>query len=348
MEGVKKMLRKKKLVLGLAGIFLIFVYFFALKGKVVKKVKIEKTYTVKKQNIKKELVLSGEVKADKYAVLHFKTSGKLVWIGVKEGDKVKKGQAVASLDRRALEKEFRKYMNYYLKTRWDFEQTKEDYKDFEVWNISETEKNRIKRIVEKAQFDLNNSVLDVEIKNLALQDSVLIAPFSGIVTKMTVKNPGVFITPSEARFEILDPNSLYFEVSADQTEVIDLKEGEKGSIVLDILPEKEYKGEITFISFVPKEDETGTVYKVKVSLPKEIFGKVRVGMTGDFKVITEERKGVLAMPLSFVDFDEKGSFVYVLRGGKKEKKYIKGEEFGEFFIVREGLKKGDKVVRFER
>lgn len=349
MKKIVKFLRnKKKLFLVIVGILFLLIYFFVFRKIKGNTNENAKTYKVKRQNIKQELVLSGEVRADKHAILHFKTSGKLVWVGVKEGDRVRQGQAIASLDKRALEKEFKKYMNYYLKTRWNFEQTKEDYKDFEVWNISEEEKNRIKRIVEQAQFDLDNSVLDVEIKNLALEESVIKAPFSGIVTRVSIQNPGVFINPSEATFEILDPDSLYFEVSADQTEVVNLQEGEKGKIVLDVFPEKEFDGKIIFISFVPKEDETGSVYKVKVSLPKKLTEKIRVGMTGDFRIITEEKKNVLALPLPYVSTDERGSYVYKFENGKRVKTYIKGEEFGEYFVVKEGLQEGDKVIIFEK
>ncbi len=303
-----------------------------------------KTYTVSRKNVREELILSGEVKADRQVNLRFKTSGKLVWVGVKVGDKVKKGQAIASLDRRELEKDLKKYLNYYLKTRWDFEQTKEDYKDFEVWGISEEEKNRIKRIVEKAQFDLNNSVIDVELRDIALKDAILISPIDGIVTKVEVPVAGVFITPANAEFEITDPQSLYFSVAADQTEVIKLSEGLEGDLVFDVMPEKSFKGRIDMISFVPKEGETGTVYEVKVSIDNRVLSNLRVGMTGDFKIITGEKENVVAVPLNYVMEDKKGFYVYVLERKKFKKRYIKGEEFADYFIVSSGLSAGEKVV----
>ena len=68
--------------------------------------KTAKTVTVKKGNLRKDLTLSGKVDARSFANVQFQTAGKLVWVGVKEGDQIKKGQAIASLDKALLQKQF--------------------------------------------------------------------------------------------------------------------------------------------------------------------------------------------------------------------------------------------------
>src|SRR3989339_701480 len=60
------------------------------------------TYTVARQDIQDILTLSGQIAADERAVLRFPISGKLVWLGAKEGDTVKKYQGLASLDQREV------------------------------------------------------------------------------------------------------------------------------------------------------------------------------------------------------------------------------------------------------
>ena len=67
-------------------------------------VKGEKSYLVKKQIIKEILSLSGNIDADEKITLRFQSSGMLTWVGVKEGDYVKKYQGVASLDQKELQK----------------------------------------------------------------------------------------------------------------------------------------------------------------------------------------------------------------------------------------------------
>lgn len=178
-------------------------------------------------------------------------------MGVKEGDYVKKYQTLASLDQRSVQKNLQKDLNDYLDTRWSFEQTKDNYKNSIVTTA-------IQRLLDQSQFGLNNAVLDVEIQNLAVEYSNLWTPIEGIVTSMGVSYAGVNITPAQAEIQVINPKTVYFLATADQADVVNLKTNMTGNITLDAYPAKEIPGQIKQISFTPKTDETGTVYKVKV------------------------------------------------------------------------------------
>lgn len=94
------------------------------------KLDLKKVQTVKviRGDLEKDLTLAGKVDAGSYALLQFQTSGRLSWVGVKEGDEVKKWQAIASLDKQDLEKQLKKIMNDYLTNRWNFEDTQDQYR----------------------------------------------------------------------------------------------------------------------------------------------------------------------------------------------------------------------------
>jgi len=70
------------------------IIFFSSRSKNLN-VKVD---TIKKGNVKEELILSGEISAENYAKLSFETSGRIVYVGVKEGDKVYKGKLISKLD----------------------------------------------------------------------------------------------------------------------------------------------------------------------------------------------------------------------------------------------------------
>ena len=91
----------------------------------------ENTYTVKREDLVETLSLSGEIDAKEKADVKFQTSGLLSWVGVKEGDYVKKYQSLASLDKRELQNSMSQLLNLYMKERWDFEK---------VWMITRTGK----------------------------------------------------------------------------------------------------------------------------------------------------------------------------------------------------------------
>ena len=237
---------------------------------------------VQSQEKKQEsLVLPGKIKAKTKVDLKFPTSGKLVWVGVKVGDRVKKGQAIAALDQRELKKRLQKALNRYLSERWNFEQTQDDYQDLKDRHLlTET----IKRILDQAQFKLNNAVLEVEINQLALEYATLISPIEGIVVRIDQPVAGVNITPAKAVFTIVDPKSLYFEAEADEEEVVQLQEGFRGKIVLDAYPDQEIDSQIELIEFTPLSEKGTPTYAVHCLLPDKTGLNLRLGMNGEITI----------------------------------------------------------------
>ncbi|MGB9707268.1 MAG: efflux RND transporter periplasmic adaptor subunit [Microgenomates group bacterium] len=320
-------------------ILVFFVGYFIVKGN-NQKIK-KKEYKVVRKDLKEELTLSGKIEAGERVVLRFQTSGKLAWVGVKEGDYVRKYQAIASLDQRDLKNRLQKYLNTYVNQRLSFEQTKDDnwQKQFD---LSETIRKKAERILEQNQYNLDNAVLDVEYQNLALEYANLITPIEGIVTRIDVPYAGVNITPAQAEFEIVNPKTLYFSATADQTEVILLKEGQKGKIILDSFPDDEIQGEIYWISFSPKQGETGTVYEIKMKLSTD--KPLRLEMSGDVNFVTKEIKNVITIPRTFLKNDKKGSYVNLFDNGKKVKRYVeKEDEVDGQVIIKNGLKEGEII-----
>src|SRR3990167_3988929 len=126
---------------------------------------------------------SGEVSAEEHVILKFQTTGQIGWVGVKEGESVKKYQAIASLDWRLVERNFQKYLNTYSKYRNTFDQSEDDNQDTSLNGSTQEVRDAAKRLLQTSQADLDNSVLDVEIQNLAKQYSTLVSPFDGLDRK---------------------------------------------------------------------------------------------------------------------------------------------------------------------
>lgn len=294
-------------------------------------------FTVQPTDLKESLTFSGEIKAEEKANLRFQTSGRLNWIGVKTGDQVKKYQALASLDIRDVRKNLQKELNDYLSERWDFEQTKDD-------NKNKLLTDSIKRTLEKTQFDLNNAVLDVELQSLSLEYTTLYSPISGIVTSVNTPVSGVNITPTTSEIEVVNPDSVYLSVLADQSEVIRLTPGMTAIINMDSYPEATIGGTIKNIAFKPQSGETSTVYEVKVILSQTEPGKYRLGMTGDVVFTLSELKNVLAIPSILVKKDQEKSYVKKEINGKPQKSWVEvGVELEDMTIINSGLTQGDII-----
>lgn len=340
---MKSFIKKRwYLILAVIGIV---IYFIVRQNATNLATKKENKFTVTKQNLKEYLSLSGEIDADEKATLRFQTSGRLAWVGVKEGDVVKKYQSVASLDQRDIKNRLNKYLNTFVKNRLTFEQTHDDN-----WNrqydLSESIRKSAQRTLEESQYDLNNSVLDVELQNLSLEYSNLWSPIDGIVTRVESPFAGVNTTPTQAEIDIVNPKTIYFLATADQTEVINIKEKLKGKISMDSYSDKEIDAKIINIGLTPKTGETSTVYKVKIALdPNKIdISRFKLGMTGDASFLVKEKNNVLAVPSQFIKDNNGKKYVWTKKTDKRQKTYIKtGGEIDDNTIILFGLEEGETI-----
>lgn len=320
------------------------VYLYQTQTTQAKKIK-ESSYTITRQDIRETLSLAGDIRADEHIVLRFQTSGRLAWVGVKEGDKVKKYQTVASLDQREVKKKLEKTLLTYTQTRNSFDQTGDDNQ-----RVGDQPNNdigdKMKRLLENSQYGLNSSVLDVELSQLAVEYSNIFTPIEGIVIRADAKYAGVNITPSQAEFEIVNPETLYFSFLADQTEVTLLSEELEGEMQFDPFPDAQLTGAIYYLSFTPKTGETGTVYEGRIRLSDDAMDKYRLGMTGDVTFTLRQKNNVVVVPDTYTKAEGDKRYVMKLENGVEKKTYIKtGLESDGYLEVLSGLKTGDVVLK---
>ncbi len=303
----------------------------------------DNTYTVEKTKLRETLTISGEINAEEKVTLSFPTGGKLYWVGVKEGDYVQKYQGIASLDQRDLQKRLESSLNTFMISRWDFDQTKSDNKDAQYTDGELGEKMR--RIIDKAQFGLNNSIITVELQSLAKEYAYLYTPIEGIVTKVGAPYAGVTVGATTS-YEVVNPNTVYFSATADQTEVPRLHVGQDAKIIVDPYPDTTVSATIKSIAFTPQSGDTGTNYEVKLAFPSSVdVLKYRLGMTGDVEFLTKEKKNVYAVPTTYVLSEANKKYVFILKDGKKIKTEVKAGEEGDTDIeIIRGVEAGDVLV----
>ncbi|MDD2224997.1 MAG: efflux RND transporter periplasmic adaptor subunit [Candidatus Shapirobacteria bacterium] len=304
-------------------------------------IKTESTVSPTRQNIKEEITLTGSIDATSKANLQFQTSGQLAWVGVKVGDKVKKYQAIASLNKEILKKQLQSDFNNYKTAASNFYDKADEYKD----SVLTTE---VRRILERNQNTLDNSVINYELQDLAIKYSTLISPITGVVVDIEQPNSGVNVTPSSASFVIIDPNSIYFRSKIDQEDVPKIKVGDKTTIKLDSFPEKTFESEIEYIAFTPITGESNTIYELRFKFPKENDNlQYRLGMDGDAVISLKEVENALTVPVESLHQENGQIYVFVKENDNTNmsKKYIKtGIETDTFVEILEGLSENDQIV----
>jgi len=308
--------------------------------------KKEITINPTRETIKDEITLAGSIDALLKSELRFQTSGQLAWVGVKVGDKVKKYQAIASLNKEELKKQLQIDFNNYRSALATFDDTQDDYKkDKESLTLTDD----MKRILVRSQNTLDNSVINYELQDLSLKYATLVSPINGVVVNIDQPSNGVNVTPASASFNIIDPNSIYFKANIDQEDVPKIKVGDIATINLDSFSDQTIESKITYISFTPVSGESNTVYQIRFELPLENNNQnYRLGMDGDVSIKLRQVDNALVIPIDALKQENGQNYVLVRENedtNQLVRKEVKiGIENDTKVEILEGLSENDQIV----
>lgn len=330
--------KKRKLWIALLLIVIIAVIFFWNRGRNQQAEFSE--YQLSRQDISQTLVLSGTLDAKERVYLNFLAGGKLVYLGAKEGDWVKKWQTIATIDTRDLQKNLEKNLNFYENNRLDWDaQLKND--EGEILDDDE------KRARKQDQNLLDNTVLDVEIVSVAVNNRVMSAPFAGILLSLPTPVTGVILSPNDV-FELVNPQTLLIRAEVDEIDLSLLSVGQKAKLVFDAYSEEVIESEINFIALKSTAGSTGTVFKLELPVPGvEDLTKYRIGMNADVEIELAKKTNVLVIPLEAISNQSGQTMVKVKsqnRQGYEDRVIKLGLENDELAEVIDGLEEGEIIL----
>lgn len=165
------------------------------------------------------------------------------------------------------------------------------------------------------------------------------------MTRVGSPYAGVNITATQAEFDIVNPKTIFFSATVDQTDVVQIKNGMKGKIIFDSYPEETFDGTIKQISFSPKTGETNTSYEIKIFFPNlNDQSKFRLEMTGDIDFVTKVKNNILVIPDAYIKSENGKKYTSKQINGKKVKTLITlGDEIDGYYEIVSGLQEGDII-----
>ncbi|WP_111307486.1 efflux RND transporter periplasmic adaptor subunit [Confluentibacter sediminis] len=303
------------------------------KKETVKEVLIPKV-TVKKITSTAEdesLTYSGTIEADNTVSLGFSVPGRISKVNVQEGQKVKEGQLLASIDETT-------YKNAFDIANAGLEQANDNFKRlsslYQKGSLPERDFIAVKVAVAQANANKN-----LAAKNLT--DTKLYAPFSGIITaKMT--EMGATAAPGVPAFTVMKTDKVYAKASIAESEISKLKIGTDAKVEISSLNET-FIGKVAIIN--PSADALTRTFNVKVRLDNK-DDKLLPGMISYIKINTGNTVNVITVPSESVVRDANNIlYVFVVKENKAIKKRVSLGSFkGNEVIVTNGLSIGDSVV----
>jgi RND family efflux transporter MFP subunit len=292
------------------------------------------TSNVKSMIMQGDLHYSGSVEASQTISLAFQTSGTVDKVYVEEGDRVVKGQLLATLDKSDMQNMYNVSNAKYLQAKDAYNRMKEVY---EKGSLSE-----IKWV--EMETGLRQAEATVNLAKDNLEKCYLRAPEDGYIGKRNIE-PGMSAISIKSPIEIVKINPVYVKISVPENEISRIKKNLKAKIKVSALGDKMYEGTITNIGVVA--DQISRTYDVKITVNNSNL-ELKPGMVCDVMLDIIVNKEVLLVPYQAVTTDiENKPYVFSVDMQKKsvKKKNIHiSNYYSHGIIVTSGLNKGEVVV----
>lgn len=287
---------------------------------------------IKTGNQAETLRYSGTVEAENLVQLGFSVPGTVSSVLVNEGQLVKAGQLLASIDPT-------EYDNALLIANAGLEQAEDMYTRlnglYEKGSLPAKDFMEIKSRV--AQARANKSLAVKRVK-----DTKLYAPMSGIVTAKLIER-GAMAAPGAPAFTIINISKVYARVSIPESEIGKISKGQNANVSISTIDQK-LVGKITIIN--PLADVATKSYSVKIKLANA-QGKILPGMIADAEISTGKSVGAITVPTQAIVRDADDiTYVFVTNGNNKaiRKRITASGLRGNEVVITEGLQSGDHVV----
>jgi len=366
--------RRKRTIIFLSVVVIILVVVginLKSRGEKTVKVTVEK---VKKQDLTSIVSASGEIKPKKNINISAQVPGRIIKIAVEEGQEVKGGDFLLKLDSTQYEANADRDRNYIQAARADliqsnarllrdknaYERQKKLYEEQLIskdqlesvkasYDVSEAQVNAIRFQIKQAEASLK-STLD------NLNKTVFNSPINGMITSLKVEEGetaiiGTMNNPGTVLMTIADLSIMEVEVQVDETDVVGVKLGQEANIRVDAYPDTVFKGKVTEIGSSALEKVTGSTstqeakdFKVVVTLENP-SQRLKPGLSASADIITAEKKGVLAVPISALVLRDKPAAAGDRPDAKKEEEGVYTVDAGrvKFTPVEKGISGGMNI-----
>jgi RND family efflux transporter MFP subunit len=313
---------------------------------------------------------TGYVVAQRKASVASKATGRLEWLGVMEGSRVKQGEVIARLESRDVAASREQAAANVKVATANLEQAQAELRDAEQ-NLARSRDLAAKNFISAsaldgavARFDKARAGVrsaeaavavaraNLKVAEVAFDQTLIRAPFDGVVLTKNA-NVGDNITPFSNALDtkgavvtMADMDTLEVEADVAESSLARIKVGQPCEILLDAVPDQRFPGMVNRI--VPTVDRAKATVLVKVKF-LERDERVLPDMSAKVAFLEREvpaadRSPVTALPRAALAQRDGSAAVFVLRDGRAVRTAVTtGRAIGDLVQVK-GVAAGEKVV----
>ncbi len=314
---------------------------------------------------------TGYVVAQRKAAIASKATGRLEWLGVAEGSRVKTGEVIARIDSRDVRAQAQSAEAGVNAAKAAVEQARVELanaqtelkrnqdlvaKGFITQSALDTAKMRVDRGVAalaSAQANVSQAAANARNAEVTVDYTEIRAPFDGVILSKSA-NVGDMVTPFSSATDskgavvtMADMTTLEVEADVSEGSLSKVKVGQPAEIMLDALPEARFKGRIS--RMVPTVDRAKATVMTKVRFD-EIDPRVLPEMSAKVSFLSQEvtpdqQKPLLAVNPEAIAPRDGRTVVFVVKDGVATEVTVTPElRIGDLTAIAGSVKSGDKVV----
>ncbi len=314
---------------------------------------------------------SGYVVAQRKAAVSSKSTGRLAYLGVEEGSRVKKGQIIATLENKDLVAARNQALAQVNQAKADLGSAKAELVDARLqyrryktlvaqdlvarqdFDTAVARYDKAKAGLAAAQARIKVARAGLANAQASLDYSYIRSPFDGVVTTKDAE-VGEVVAPfgaaTNARAAVVtmaDLHSLMVEVDVAESNLDKVHLGQPCEISLDAIPDRRFAGEVHMI--VPTADRTKATVLTKVKF-LETDNRILPEMSAKVAFLSKPMKGAerrprLIIPKTALVTRQGQSYSFLVVGNRAKLVPVTlGLPLNELVEIKSGLKEGDRVV----
>ncbi len=291
------------------------------------------------------VVLTGSLRAVHSVVVKARVAGELQGLAVREGDDVRAGQVIATIDPDEYQARLRQAQQQADAARSQVEIAKRNFDNNQALVdkgfISRTALESSQSSLTGAQATYQAAVAAVDVARKTLAETALRAPIAGVVSQRLAQ-PGERLAVDTRVIEIIDPTRLELEATLAPADSVRVRTGQTARLTVEGAAQPVTA---TVARINPSAQAGSRGVLVYLSIPAT--PGLRQGLFAQGVLVTE-RVQALAVPLGAVRTDRPTPYVQVIEGDRVRHKAVqpgaRGEAGDQTVVAVTGLQAGTRVI----
>ena len=314
---------------------------------------------------------TGYVVAQRKAAISSKATGRLEWLGVTEGSRVKAGDIIARIDARdvvaqaqsaeanvramqaALAQALAEETDASAQLKRSQELLAKGFVSAASVDTAKARADRAIAVVANARANIVAAQANSRNAQVSVDYTVIRAPFDGVILSKSA-NVGDLVTPFSnatdskgAVVSMADMSTLEVEADVSESSLSKVRAGQPAEIVLDALPDARFRGRIS--RMVPTIDRAKATVMTKVRFD-EIDPRILPEMSAKVSFLSqdvspEEQKPLLAVASDALTQRDGRTVIFVIRDGHAVAVPVTpGKRIGDLTAVSGAIKSSEKAV----